>query len=266
MLCCSLYCFFSEPFHIALLLNKLVDLHHHHLAPQTLHVSVEGNMGDCPWGKAGMLKLPFRRGSWWITVVRPRAGGRKSSNLCMEIELERSRSSAQQRELPGYVMLLILVAARLSEGCCQPRYSRFVLMSSSSSPNLLQHNPHACRLEAGAGREAGLWTVAVFSFLFQFNLQACLFLAVPLRFSRQSQSFIAVCTSIRQIGFLTYLGYCNLESMLLSFSSGWQLKQREMCICLEVYIDIYLRNGKRCQNRPAFYCLSLCWVLLDFIS
>lgn len=155
-------------------------------------------------------------------------------------------------------MLLILVAPCLSEGCCQPCYSHFILMNSSSSPKLLQCNPSACWLGLGQGEEVELWLVAVFHFLFPFNLQACLFLAAPLRFSRQSQSFNVIYASICQVGFLTYLGYCNLELMLLSFSSGWQLKQREMFICLEVYIDMYLRNGKRSQSRPALYCLSLC--------
>ena len=161
-------------------------------------------------------------------------------------------------------MLLILVAPCLSEGCCQPRCSHFILTNSSSSPKLLQYNRNAHCL--GQGEELDLWFVAVFCFLFQFNLQACLFLAVPLRFSRQSQSFNVICTSICQIGFLTYLGYCDLELMLLSFSSGWQLKQREMFICLEVYIDMYLRNRKRSQNRPALYCLSLCSFLFYCIS
>lgn len=117
----------------------------------------------------------------------------------------------------------------------------------------------SARPALGQGEEE-LWLVAVFCPLFQFNLKACVLLVVPRRFSRQSQSFNEICTSICQIGFLTHLGHCTLELMLLSFSSGWQLKQREMFICLEVYIDMYLRNGKRSQNRPAFYCLSLCWV------
>lgn len=193
---------------------------------------------------------------------KARASGRESSNMSIEIDWECSRSSTAQWELPGHAMLLVLVAPHLSETCCQPCYSHFILANSSSSPKLLQYNPNARRL--GQGEEVELWLVAVFCFLFQFNLQACLFLAVPVRFSTQSQSFNVICTSICQIGFLTYLGYCNLELMLLSFSSGWQLKQREMFICLEVYIDMYLRNGKRSQNRPALYCLCLCWVLFFF--
>lgn len=95
-------------------------------------------------------------------------------------------------------MLLVLVAPCLSEGCCQPSYSHFILMNSSSSPKLLQYNAkaHQLGLGQGQGEEVELWFVAVFCLLFQFNLQACLFLAVPLRFSRQSQGFNVICTSM----------------------------------------------------------------------
>lgn len=138
--------------------------------------------------------------------------------------------------------MLLLVALHVSAGCCQPCYSHFILTNSSSSLKLVQYTPKACRL--GWGKEVELCFVAVF----QFNLRACRFLAVLLRFSRQCWSFNMIC----QIGFLTYLGYCTLELMLLSLSSGWQLKQREMCICLEVSIALYLRNGKRSQTGQLF--------------
>lgn len=136
-----------------------------------------------------MLKLPFKQGSWWITVVRQEWVGERPG-------VQQEQHGAERWEMLGYAMLLILVAPRLSEGCCQPGYSHFILMNFSSSPKLLQYNPKAHRLGLGQGEEVELWFVAVFCLLFQFNLQACLFLAVPLRFSRQSQGFNVICTSM----------------------------------------------------------------------
>lgn len=144
--------------------------------------------------------------------------------------------------------------------CQRAAASPITLTSCSWTLTPLQNFGNKTQTSTGRrwGREKWSSGSLLCSVLFQFNLKACVLLVVPLRFSRQSQRFNEICTSICQIGFLTHLGHCTLELMLLSFSSGWQLKQREMFICLEVYIDMYLRNGKRSQNRPAFYCLSLC--------
>lgn len=72
------------------------------------------------------------------------------------------------------------------------------------------------------------------------------------------QAILAV--SVRLV-FWPILGYCKLELMLLSFSSGWQLRQREMFICLEFYIDMYWRNAEWSQSRPTLYgCLVRAYV------
>lgn len=63
--------------------------------------------------------------------------------------------------------------------------------------------------------------------------------------------------SVRLV-FWPILGYCKLELMLLSFSSGWQLRQREMFICLEFYIDMYWRNAEWSQSRPTLYGCLVC--------
>lgn len=53
MLCFSLYCFFSKPFHVALLLKrfKLLDLQSKFLHPR-LHVPIKGNVGVASKGNA----------------------------------------------------------------------------------------------------------------------------------------------------------------------------------------------------------------------
>lgn len=240
MLCCSLCCFFQQAFPHCSVPEKVksLDLHHHLLHRE------HPTRPSREWGVADEGNLECRsccsgKEAGCVTVVR--ASRRGSSNISVGIDLEHSSSSAEWWELPACLVLL-LVASHLSAGCCQPCYSHFILTNSSSFPKLLQYTPNAHRL--AQGEEVELCFVAVS----QFNLRACGFLAVPLRFSRECWSF----NVIHQIGFLTYLGYCNLELMLLSLSSGWQLKQREMFICLEVSIALYLRNGKRSQKGQPF--------------
>lgn len=128
------------------------------------------------------------------------ASMRESSNMSIEMDLECSRSSTAPSDENCQATQC---CSSLLHQVCQGAAARPVTLTSSSpTPSLSKTfaiQPKS--LLAGAGRGSGVWLIALFCFLFQLNLQALLFLAVPLRFSRQFQSFNVISTNICQIGF-----------------------------------------------------------------
>ena len=154
-------------------------MHHQLRAPQTSTVPTEGSMGAANEGK-----LECRSCRLGKEVDGLLLSG-KSKWASQRQYGSRDRPGVQQERRRAMRTAGLCDAACL---CCStfvrgvlpaplpPLQPRGLQLRSKN----LQCKPNARRPGLGQGEEVELWLVAVFWFLFQFNLQACLFLAVRL--------------------------------------------------------------------------------------
>lgn len=177
MLCCSLCGFLlSKPFHVALFPKRwccwicTTDTSHVHWRER----------GGCWQGKAGMLKLPSGQGSWLVCAVGQEQVGKRST-MSVDMAGERGRGSPEWWEMPGCAMLLVLVTPCAANPALTP--------SSGTPPQNFWNTTQLLSPGPGWREEVELCFVAVSWFLFQFNLQACWFLAVPLIFVKAAPGF-----------------------------------------------------------------------------
>lgn len=175
MLCCSLYGFsLSKPFHVALFPKRwscwicTTDTPHWR------------EPGGCWHEKAGKLRVPFGQGSWLVSAVGQEQVAKRTT-VCVDMDLESGRSSPEWWEVPGSAMLLIHVTPCAASPAPTP--------SSATPPQNFCSTTQMLSPGPGWREEVELCFVAVSWFLFQFNSQACWFLAVPLRFFKATAGF-----------------------------------------------------------------------------
>lgn len=146
---------------------KLLDLHHRH--PM------------CPlrgtWGLLARESKNAETAIWARKLIdfccKTRAGGKEKYHECIDMDLEHGRGSPEWWEMPGSAVLLVHVTPCAANPLPAP--------SSGTPPQNFCSGTQMLSPGPGWREEVQLRFFAVSWFLFQFNLQACWFLAVSLR-------------------------------------------------------------------------------------